>query len=72
VLNTFTPQTLRGLMAGETRDDLVALAAHVESEEMRPSIGRTVALAEAAQALHALGDGHGRGKSVVRVVPGAD
>jgi NADPH:quinone reductase-like Zn-dependent oxidoreductase len=72
LVNSTARQTLHGLMARETRDDLLALAEHVESEEMRPSIGRTVALAEAAQALHALGDGRGRGKSVVRVVPGAD
>jgi len=69
VANARTPQTLHGLMARETREDLLELVAHVEAGELRPVIGETFALSAAAQALHRLGAGHGRGKAVVQVAP---
>ena len=58
---------LNGLMAGETRDNLLALAAHVEGGELTPVIGRSVDLDGAADALACLGEGHGYGKVVVRI-----
>lgn len=65
--NATARQTLHGLMAGETREDLLALAASVEAGTLMPVIGRTVALDGAADALAYLGEGHGYGKVVVRV-----
>jgi len=66
IMNAFMSWTLHGLMAGETRDNLLALAAHVEGGELTPVIGRSVDLDGAADALARLGEGHGYGKVVVR------
>jgi NADPH:quinone reductase-like Zn-dependent oxidoreductase len=70
-LNSLTPQTLHGLMAGETRRDLLALAARVEAGTVTPVVGRTFELEEAAEALRYSGEGHAYGTVVVRVARGA-
>lgn len=67
--NAFARQTLHGLMAGETRDDLEALAAHAQAGAVAPVVApfvaRRVELEAAAEALSTLGSGHGLGKVVV-------
>ena len=52
-----------------TSQDLTALAELLEAGTVTPSVERTYPLAEAADALRYLGEGHARGKLVVTVQP---
>jgi NADPH:quinone reductase-like Zn-dependent oxidoreductase len=50
-------------------DDLVVLLELIEAGRMTPVIDRTYTLAEAADAIAYVGDGHARGKVVIEVLP---
>lgn len=67
--NVATHRTLHGLMASETREDLLTLAVYAERGVLAPLVTREVDLAGAAAALGTLGSGHGIGKVVVRPGP---
>ncbi len=67
VMSMFVGQRLRPVVAGENRRDLQMLAEMVDAGRVRPVVGKTFALAEAADAVRELEAGHTRGKIVVVV-----
>lgn len=54
-------------VAKQTPDDLLALKAMAEADNLTPFVEKVVPLAEAPDALRRLGEGHARGKVVIRV-----
>lgn len=64
----FGGQRVVAFIAKETHDELLALAKMVEQGELRSVIDRTYPLADAAEAIRHLADGHARGKIVVSVL----
>lgn len=60
-------QRLVGLISIERRADLIDLAARIDAGELRPPIDRVLPLERAAEALEAIGRGHGTGKTVLRI-----
>ena len=67
VLSMFTGQRLRPVMPKESHEGLEALARLIESGEVTPVVDRTFALAEAAEAVRYLEEGHPAGKVVVQI-----
>jgi NADPH:quinone reductase-like Zn-dependent oxidoreductase len=65
LLSPFVRQRLVTFLSRATRADLLALRDMVERGQVTPVIDRTYPLAEAAQALRHLEDGHPRGRVVV-------
>jgi NADPH:quinone reductase-like Zn-dependent oxidoreductase len=65
LLSPFTSQRLRSLIARENAADLATLAQLAGSGAITPVIDRTYALADAAQAIRNIADGHATGKGVV-------
>ncbi|MFP3989532.1 NAD(P)-dependent alcohol dehydrogenase [Streptomyces sp. E11-3] len=61
--------TMKPFLAKSNPDDLTALAKLIESDELRPVIGRTYGFTEIAAALSGQGEGHARGKTVVTIAP---
>jgi len=65
LLSPFTSQRLRSLLARENAADLETLAQLAENGAVTPVIDRTYPLADAAQAIRNIADGHASGKGVV-------
>ena len=65
LLSLFTSQRLRTLIAREKAADLETLAQFAESGAITPVIDRTYPLADAAQAIRNIADGHATGKGIV-------
>lgn len=60
-------QKMGGMLAKADRDDLTFLAHLMQTRQVTPVIERTYPLAQTAQALAYLGEGHARGKLVLTV-----
>ncbi len=67
VMSLFTGQRLRPVIGKEKQEDLRALAEMIEVGQVTPVVGKTYALAAAADAIRELERGHARGKLVVTV-----
>ncbi|MFI6290127.1 NAD(P)-dependent alcohol dehydrogenase [Nonomuraea sp. NPDC050790] len=67
LLNPFSGQGLHALFAVTRAEDLRELAALAASGRVRPVIGRTYPLEDAAKAVGEVAGGHGRGKTVLTV-----
>ena len=67
LLSVFVRQRLRPLTATTRREDLLTIAEMIEAGTLTPAVGRTFPLGDAADALRDADEGHGRGKTVVRV-----
>jgi len=67
VVNLFVSQRLRPVPAKEKREDLLALTELVEDGKLTPVVDRTYPLAETAEGLRYVEQGHARGKVVVTV-----
>jgi NADPH:quinone reductase-like Zn-dependent oxidoreductase len=67
LLSPFTGQRLRSLIARENAADLETLAQLAESGAISPVIDRTYPLADAAQAIRNIADGHATGKGIVAI-----
>ncbi|MEU0448773.1 NAD(P)-dependent alcohol dehydrogenase [Streptomyces tendae] len=70
-VNAVTRQSLRPILPttpdGPGHEDLLAVAALVEAGQLTPVVGRTFALADAAEAVRHVEEGHARGKTVITV-----
>ncbi|MGW0456272.1 NAD(P)-dependent alcohol dehydrogenase [Streptomyces tendae] len=70
-VNAVARQSLRPILpttpAGPGHEDLLAVAALVEAGQLTPVVGRTFALADAAEAVRHVEEGHSRGKTVITV-----
>lgn len=70
-VNAVTRQSLRPIIPttpdGPAHEDLLAVAALVENGQLTPVVGRTFALADAAEAVRHVEEGHARGKTVIIV-----
>jgi len=67
VVNMFIKQRLRPLPSKENREELLAVTALVEDGKLTPVIDRTYALAETAEGVRHVEQGHARGKAIVTV-----
>jgi NADPH:quinone reductase-like Zn-dependent oxidoreductase len=67
VANAFTSQRLRPLPARQNRAELLAVTGLIEDGKLLPVIDRTYPLAETAEGLRIVEQGHARGKIVVTV-----
>jgi len=65
VVNLFVSQRLRPLPSKENRQELMDVAALVEQGKLSPVIDRTYALADTAEGVRHVEQGHARGKAVV-------
>jgi NADPH:quinone reductase-like Zn-dependent oxidoreductase len=66
-LSLFTSQRLHPVTAKENQEDLRTLADMIDAGKVTPVVGKTYALADAAEAVRELERGHARGKLVVTV-----
>jgi len=67
LLSPFVKQKLKGFIASERYEDLVALTPIIEAGALRPVIDRAFALHEAADAVRHVASGRTRGKVIVQV-----
>lgn len=67
VADRFVRQHLRILLARQDRPQLLALTGLIEEGKLTPIIGRTYPLADAAEALRHVEQGHARGKVILTV-----
>jgi NADPH:quinone reductase-like Zn-dependent oxidoreductase len=67
VLSRFGNQRLILLQAAVRKDDLIALKEMIEAGRVTPVVSRRYSLAEAAEAIRHLEQGHARGKTVIVV-----
>ncbi len=67
VVNLFVAQHLRPLPSKEKREELLDVTALVEEGKLTPIIDRTYTLAETAEGVRHIEQGHARGKAVVTV-----
>jgi NADPH:quinone reductase-like Zn-dependent oxidoreductase len=67
LLSLVSGQSFRPVMSAEREEDLRELVALIEAGKVTPVVGRTFALADAANALRYLEQGHPAGKVVVTV-----
>ena len=67
MLSPFVSQKLGTFIAKPNREALIVLKELVEAGEVTPVIGNTYPLSEVPDAILQLGEGHGRGKTVIRV-----
>ncbi len=67
LLSPFVGQNLRTFLSGENREDLLVLAELAGSGRITPVVDRTYPLAEAAEAMRYLEEGHVRGKVAITV-----
>lgn len=65
LLSLFVSQRLHPFLSTYRREDLVTLREMLESDQVRPVVGRTCPLADAAAALDLVGRRHSRGKTVI-------
>ena len=68
LLSPFVSQRLTTFVNSEALDDLVALTELIEAGHVVPAVDRSFPLAEAAEAIRYVEEGHARGKVVVTVV----
>lgn len=66
VLSRFVSQSLRPFVVSPKFEDLLVLKELVEAGKLTPVIDRTYPLSEASQAIGHVGEGHARGKVVIR------
>jgi len=69
LLSPFVRQELKALISNPNQADLRTLAELAEAGTVRPRIGATFPLAQAAEAIERVGAGEGHGKTVVRIAP---
>jgi NADPH:quinone reductase-like Zn-dependent oxidoreductase len=67
VVNGFVRQRLRPLPTRQNREDLLTLTGLVEDGKLTPVLGRTYPLADTAEGLRYVEQGHARGKVIVTV-----
>jgi NADPH:quinone reductase-like Zn-dependent oxidoreductase len=67
LLSLFVRQRLRPVVSTEPQEDLLALKALVERDDVTPVIDRTYPLIEAPDAIRYLAEGHAAGKIVITV-----
>ena len=67
-LSPWTRQNLRRYLSVPNHDDLDVLMNLVESQQIRPLIGRTFPLAETPEALRHIDRGHAKGKTIIDVI----
>jgi NADPH:quinone reductase-like Zn-dependent oxidoreductase len=67
VVNMFVSQRLRPLPSKENRQELLDVTALIEYGKLTPVVDRTYPLAEVAEGMRHVEQGHARGKSVVTV-----
>jgi NADPH:quinone reductase-like Zn-dependent oxidoreductase len=67
VANAFVSQRLRPLPSRQNREELLAVTALIEDRKLTPIIDRTYPLADTAEGLRHMEQGHARGKVVVTV-----
>ncbi len=70
VRSLFTGRKLTTVMASPNQKDLLVLKELVEAGKAKPVIERVFPLAQVADALNHIGEGHAQGQSVVRVAEG--
>jgi len=66
-VNSFVRQRLRPLMARQKRADLLTLTGLIEDGKLTPVLDRTYPLADTAEGLRRVEEGHARGKVVITV-----
>jgi NADPH:quinone reductase-like Zn-dependent oxidoreductase len=67
VANVFVSQRLRPLPSRQRREELLAVSGLIEDGKLTPIVGRTYPLADTADGLRHMEQGHARGKMVVIV-----
>ena len=67
VANAFVPQRLRPLPSRQNQEELLAVTGLVQDGKLMPVVDRTYPLAETAEGLRHVEQGHARGKAVVTV-----
>jgi NADPH:quinone reductase-like Zn-dependent oxidoreductase len=67
VANAFVSQRLRPLPSRQNREELLAVTGLIEDGKLTPVVDRTYPLADTAEGLRTLEQGHARGKAVVTV-----
>ena len=67
VANAFVSQRLRPLPSRQNRAELLAVTGFIEEGKLTPVVGRTYPLADTAEGLRHVEQGHARGKVVVTV-----
>ena len=65
--NAFVPQRLRPLPSRQDRAELLAVTGLIEDGKLMPVVDRTYPLAETAEGLRTVEQGHARGKIVVTI-----
>ena len=68
VANAFVSQQLRPLPARQNRTELLAVTGLIEDGKLMPAVDRTYPLADTAEGLRTVEQGHARGKIVITVV----
>ncbi len=67
VVNLFVSQRLRPLPSKPTREELLTVTELIESGKLTPIVDRTYPLADTAEGLRYVEQGHARGKVVITV-----
>jgi NADPH:quinone reductase-like Zn-dependent oxidoreductase len=67
VANGFVSQRLRPLPSRQNREELLAVTGLIEDGKLTPVVDRTYPLANTAQGLRHVEQGHARGKAVITV-----
>jgi NADPH:quinone reductase-like Zn-dependent oxidoreductase len=67
VANAFVSQRLRPLPTRQNQQDLIDVTGLIEDGKLTPVVGRTYSLADAAEGLRQVEEGHTRGKIVITV-----
>ncbi len=65
VVSLFVKRQGRSFISMENKDDLATLRQLAEAGKVKPVIDRTYPLAEAAEAIAHVGEGHARGKTII-------
>jgi NADPH:quinone reductase-like Zn-dependent oxidoreductase len=67
VVSGFVRQRLRPLPTKQNREELLTLVGLIEAGKLRPVLDRTYPLADTAEGLRYVEQGHARGKVVITV-----
>jgi NADPH:quinone reductase-like Zn-dependent oxidoreductase len=67
IMFRFGGQKLGNFLVSTSHRDLVALKDLIEADKVRPVVGRTYPLSQAAQAMDHVGEGHAQGKVAITV-----
>jgi NADPH:quinone reductase-like Zn-dependent oxidoreductase len=67
VANAFVSQRLRPLPTRQTQQELIDVTGLIEDGKLTPVVGRTYSLADTAEGLRQVEQGHTRGKIVITV-----